>query len=82
MMEGPVSFSKWLWDHVDGEPQVSHFDSLAQIPPSSPLSEGLAKELKKRGFSFVGSTIMYAFMQSAGLVNDHLVSCYLRNTGA
>jgi DNA-3-methyladenine glycosylase I len=82
MMEGPVSFSKWLWDHVDGEPQVSHFDSLAQIPPSSPLSESLAKELKKQGFTFVGSTIMYAFMQSAGLVNDHLVSCYLRNTGA
>jgi DNA-3-methyladenine glycosylase I len=78
MMDGPVSFSKWLWDHVGGEPVVNHFDSLSQIPVSSPLSENLSKELKKRGFSFVGPTIMYAFLQSAGLVNDHLTSCYLR----
>jgi DNA-3-methyladenine glycosylase I len=79
MMDGPVGFSTWLWDQVDGEPRMNHFESLAQIPPSTPLSEGISKELKKRGFSFVGPTIIYAFLQSAGLVNDHLVSCYLRN---
>jgi DNA-3-methyladenine glycosylase I len=78
MMEGPVSFSKWLWDYVDGKPVINHFDSLPQIPASTPLSETVSKELKRRGFSFVGPTIMYAFLQSAGLVNDHLTGCYLR----
>jgi DNA-3-methyladenine glycosylase I len=77
MMDGPLSFSAWLWDHVDGKPVINHFDSLSQIPASTPLSETLSKELKKQGFSFVGPTIMYAFIQSAGLVNDHLTSCYL-----
>jgi DNA-3-methyladenine glycosylase I len=77
MMDSPLSFSTWLWDHVEGKPVINHFDSLSQIPASTPLSETLSKELKKQGFSFVGPTIMYAFLQSAGLVNDHLTSCYL-----
>ncbi|MDR0387847.1 MAG: DNA-3-methyladenine glycosylase I, partial [Treponema sp.] len=76
MMEGPVSFSKWLWDWVDGEPVINHFKVLTEIPASTELSEGISKELKKRGFSFVGPTIVYAFLQAAGLVNDHLVGCF------
>ncbi|MDR1970955.1 MAG: DNA-3-methyladenine glycosylase I [Treponema sp.] len=79
MMEGPQSFSTWLWDHVDGEPLINHFKTMDRIPVTTPLAEGIAKELKKRGFSFVGPTIIYSFLQSAGLVNDHLTSCYLRN---
>ncbi|MDR0670600.1 MAG: DNA-3-methyladenine glycosylase I [Treponema sp.] len=78
LMDGPRNFSAWLWDHVDGEPVINHFDSMSQIPASTPLSEGISKELKKMGFSFAGPTIMYAFLQSAGLVNDHLTGCYLR----
>jgi DNA-3-methyladenine glycosylase I len=78
LREDRGSFSKWLWDHVDGVPVINHFDSMAQIPASTPLSEGISKELKKMGFSFTGPTIMYAFLQSAGLVNDHLTNCYLR----
>jgi DNA-3-methyladenine glycosylase I len=76
MMEGPVSFSKWLWNWVDGEPLINHFKTLGEIPASTPLSENISKELKKRGFSFVGPTIIYAFLQAAGLVNDHLVGCF------
>ncbi|MDR2136404.1 MAG: DNA-3-methyladenine glycosylase I, partial [Treponema sp.] len=70
----------WLWDHVDGEPVANRFHSMAQVPAFTPLSETLSKELKKKGFTFVGPTIMYSYMQSAGLVNDHLTSCYLGGT--
>jgi DNA-3-methyladenine glycosylase I len=76
MMEGPVSFSKWLWNWVDGEPVINHFKTLQEIPASTPLSENISKELKTRGFSFAGPTIIYAFIQAAGLVNDHLVDCF------
>ncbi|GHT74508.1 DNA-3-methyladenine glycosylase [Spirochaetia bacterium] len=76
MMEGPVSFSKWLWNWVDGEPLVNHFKTMREVPASTPLSENISKELKQRGFTFVGPTIVYAFMQAAGLVNDHLVGCF------
>jgi DNA-3-methyladenine glycosylase I len=76
MMEGPGSFSKWLWNWVDGEPVIHRYTSMEEIPPSTELSERIAGDLKKKGFSFVGSTIMYAYMQSAGLVNDHLLSCF------
>jgi DNA-3-methyladenine glycosylase I len=76
MMEGPVSFSKWLWNWVDGEPLINHFKTMQEIPASTPLSENISKELKARGFSFVGPTIIYAFIQAAGLVNDHLVDCF------
>jgi DNA-3-methyladenine glycosylase I len=76
MMEGPVSFSKWLWNWVDGKPLINHFKTLQEIPTSTELSEGISKELKKKGFSFVGPTIVYAFLQAAGLVNDHLVDCF------
>jgi DNA-3-methyladenine glycosylase I len=76
MMEGPVSFSKWLWNWVDGEPIVNHFASMKEIPAVTPLSEAISAELKKRGFSFIGPTIVYAYLQSAGLVNDHLTDCF------
>jgi DNA-3-methyladenine glycosylase I len=69
-------FSKWLWDWVDGEPVVNHWKTLKEIPASTELSEKMSKALKKLGFTFVGPTIVYAFIQAAGLVNDHLVSCF------
>ncbi|MDR2900975.1 MAG: DNA-3-methyladenine glycosylase I [Treponema sp.] len=76
MMEGKQSFSKWLWDYVDGEPRVNYFSSMDEVPAYTELSERISKDLKQRGFSFVGPTIVYAYMQSAGLVNDHLVNCF------
>jgi DNA-3-methyladenine glycosylase I len=76
MMEGPVSFSKWLWNWVDGEPIINHFKTVKEIPAVTPLSEAISAELKKRGFSFIGPTIVYAYLQSAGLVNDHLTGCF------
>jgi DNA-3-methyladenine glycosylase I len=82
MMEGPVSFSKWLWNWVDGKPVLNRFKTLGEIPASTPLSESISKELKKRGFSFVGPTIVYAFLQASGLVNDHLVDCFRYPAGS
>ncbi|MDR1900868.1 MAG: DNA-3-methyladenine glycosylase I [Treponema sp.] len=76
MMEGPVPFSQWLWNWVDGTPRVNHYKTLKEVPASTELSEKISKELKKKGFSFVGPTIVYAFMQAAGMVNDHLVDCF------
>lgn len=69
------SFDRFIWSYVGGEPIVNAFKNLAQIPTRTPLSDKIAKDLKKRGFSFVGSVGMYAYMQSIGLVCDHLVSC-------
>lgn len=69
-------FDRYLWSFVDGNPLVNRWTSLAQIPAETDLSRAISRDLKQRGFSFVGPTIVYAFMQSAGLVNDHLVSCF------
>lgn len=71
-----VSFSEFLWGFVDGKPIQNHWVLHKDIPAHTPLSDQLSKVLKKRGFSFVGSTICYAFMQAVGMVNDHLVTCY------
>jgi len=71
-----TSFSDYLWQFVDGEPIQNSFESLSEIPASTQLSDAMSKQLKRDGFKFVGSTICYAFMQSAGLVNDHIVSCF------
>ena len=76
MEEAGENFAKWLWNWVDGKPIVNRWKTLAEIPASTALSEGISKELKRKGFSFVGPTIVYAFIQAAGLVNDHLVDCY------
>ncbi|MGO3927089.1 DNA-3-methyladenine glycosylase I [Rhodopseudomonas pseudopalustris] len=73
--EGP-GFSKLLWDFVGGAPKVNAFKTTAGVPASTPLSVKISKELSARGFKFVGPTIVYAFMQAVGMVNDHLVSCH------
>jgi DNA-3-methyladenine glycosylase I len=70
------SFDKFLWSFVGGKPRQNRFKRLKEIPNRTPESEAMSRELKKRGFRFVGSTICYAFMQAVGMVNDHLVSCY------
>ncbi len=70
------SFSKYLWAFVDNKPIINHFESLDEVPAITPLSDKISKDLKKRGFKFTGSTVVYAYMQSCGLVNDHLVGCF------
>jgi DNA-3-methyladenine glycosylase I len=75
MEKGP-GFSRLLWDFLDGKPKVNRFRSTAQVPAETELSRKISKELSRRGFKFVGPTIVYAFMQATGMVNDHLVSCH------
>src|SRR6202045_5119983 len=75
MDEGP-GFSKFLGDFVEGKPKVNKFKTTASVPASTPLSIKISKELAARGFKFVGPTIVYAFMQATGMVNDHLVTCF------
>jgi len=70
------SFDAWLWNYVEGEPIQNAWKSLSELPASTPLSDQLSKDLKKRGFRFVGSTICYAFMQAVGMVNDHQTDCF------
>ena len=70
------SFSKYIWDFVNGKPVQNNFRKDSDIPATSPESDDLSKDLKKRGFKFVGSTIVYAHMQATGLVNDHVVDCF------
>ena len=69
-------FEKYIWRFVDGEPITNTWKSMRSVPASTKLSDAISKDLKSRGFKFVGSTIMYAYMQAVGLVNDHLVSCF------
>jgi len=70
------SFDNYIWEFVGGSPIDHCFEKMSEVPATSPESDKLSKDLKKRGFRFVGSTIVYAHMQAAGLVNDHLVSCF------
>jgi DNA-3-methyladenine glycosylase I len=70
------SLSEYLWSFVDGEPKVNRFRKLSEIPAETAESKAMSKDLKKRGFRFVGPTVCYAFMQACGLVNDHTVDCY------
>ncbi|MHB0995856.1 MAG: DNA-3-methyladenine glycosylase I [Elusimicrobiales bacterium] len=70
------SFSKYIWGFVGGKQKVNRWKTLKDLPASSPESDALSADLKRRGFKFVGSTIMYAHMQATGLVNDHLVTCF------
>jgi DNA-3-methyladenine glycosylase I len=72
------SFDAYVWSFVDGNTIDHRFDRMDQIPATTPESEAMSKALRKRGFGFVGPTICYAFMQSAGLVNDHLLGCFAR----
>ena len=66
----------YLWRFVDGKPRVNHWTSLSEIPAMTEVSDAMSKDLKRRGFNFVGSTICYAFMQAVGMVNDHTVDCF------
>jgi DNA-3-methyladenine glycosylase I len=70
------SFDRWLWDWVEGTPVVTRWKRLGDVPASTPLSEALSKDLRRRGFRFVGPTICYAYLQAAGLVDDHLAGCW------
>lgn len=69
------SFSKYIWSFVNGKPMVNTFKTIQEVPATTDISDALAKDLKKRGFKFLGSTVMYAHMQATGMVNDHIVSC-------
>jgi len=75
MDEGP-GFSKLLWSFVEHKPRVNAFKTTKGVPASTPLSVAISKELSARGFKFVGPTIVYAFMQATGMVNDHLATCH------
>lgn len=70
------SFDKYIWSFVGGKPLINARKALSDIPPTSPESDALSKDLIKRGFKFVGSTVMYAHMQACGLVNDHILDCW------
>jgi DNA-3-methyladenine glycosylase I len=80
IMEDGEGFSKFLWGFVDGRPKINHFKTTASVPAATPLSIKISKELSSRGFKFVGPTIIYAFMQATGMVNDHLVACFCHET--
>lgn len=73
------SFDEYIWNFVDGKPITNQWKTLQDIPAKTPLSDTISKDLKKRGFNFVGSTIIYAFMQATGMVNDHTTTCFRYN---
>lgn len=70
------SFDSYIWSFVDGKPVVNKWKEMSEIPATTELSDRVSKDLKKRGFNFVGSTIIYAHLQATGIVNDHIVSCF------
>jgi DNA-3-methyladenine glycosylase I len=74
-IEADVGFSNWLWTYVDGAPLQNRMQTMADVPGFTPLSTQISKDLKKAGFTFCGPTIVYAFMQATGMVNDHMVGC-------
>jgi DNA-3-methyladenine glycosylase I len=76
IMETGPGFSTFLWDFVEGKPIVNRYKSIGQVPAETALSRAISKELKSRGFKFCGPTIVYAFMQATGMVNDHLTTCH------
>lgn len=69
------SFSKYIWGFVEGKPIINHWKSVSEIPAKTPLSDRISKDLKKRGFSFVGSVIIYSYLQAIGIVDDHIEDC-------
>jgi DNA-3-methyladenine glycosylase I len=71
------SFDQWLWAHTDGGSLVNHWQSTAECPATSSLSDNISRELKKAGMNFVGSTVIYAYLQATGVINDHLQGCHL-----
>ena len=79
MEGGHGAFDAFVWKHVGHQPVMNRWTSTVQVPVSTPVSDALSKDLKKAGFSFVGTTIVYAYMQAIGMVNDHLLGCWRRN---
>ena len=71
------SFDRYVWQFVGKKPRINRWRRMSEIPPTSPESEALSKDLRKRGFRFAGSKIIYAYMQAVGMVNDHIVDCFL-----
>jgi DNA-3-methyladenine glycosylase I len=76
IMDSGAGFSRLLWDHLEGRPKINNFRTTRQVPAETALSRTISKDLAARGFKFVGPTIVYAFMQAVGMVNDHLVTCH------
>ena len=76
MQEEFGSFSKFIWSYVEGKPIINKFHKREEVPATTELSDKISKDLKKRGFKFVGSTVIYAYMQAVGMVNDHTTECY------
>ncbi|MDH3634652.1 MAG: DNA-3-methyladenine glycosylase I [Gammaproteobacteria bacterium] len=76
LLEQDSTLDEYLWNFVDGRPLQNQRKTMKQVPSTTVISDAMSKDLKKRGFTFVGSTICYAFMQAAGLVNDHVVDCF------
>ena len=76
------TFSQYIWSFVDGKPLVNYPQTLQDVPATTEISDALAKNLKKRGFKFLGSTVMYAHMQATGMVDDHLVDCHCKKNAA
>lgn len=75
-IEGEMGFDRYLWAFCDGAPIQNSFRTMAEVPAETPLSKAISKDLKARGFKFCGPTIVYAFMQATGMVNDHMVGCF------
>ncbi len=73
------SFSKYIWSFTNGKPMTNEFKNMSDVPATTKISDTLSKDLKKRGFKFVGSTVMYAYMQATGMVNDHTTDCFRYN---
>lgn len=73
------SFSKYIWGFVDGKPIINKFKNIKELPANTPMSDTISKDLKMRGFKFVGTTVIYAHMQATGMVNDHEMSCFRYN---
>ena len=73
------SFNKYIWGFVDGNPVINSPKTLKEVPATTPLSDAISKDLKKRGFKFVGSTVVYAHLQATGMVNDHVADCWKRS---
>ena len=71
-----ASFSKYIWSFTDGKPIINNYKSIDEIPAKTDLSDTVSRDMKKRGFKFVGSTVIYAHMQATGMVNDHIISCF------
>ena len=78
LVEETGSLDAFLWGLVGGKPRINHWKTMKEIPPETPESKAMSKELKRRGFGFVGSTICYAFMQAVGMVDDHVATCFKR----